>query len=216
MAPRPALWRPCCYCFDLRVVPCSRHCHGLSESSRLCGPLGAVGSQKELLIFEDPRVAEHSGGLGLLLWIFALKPLCLVPSETPLTLAAQLNDSMEVIKVLRNGGAHLDFRARDGMTALHKAARMRNQVALKVCPEPVLCGQQIPLSDPLSCPHHDFLPRDHVLCAHFCPHWSSEGLLSARCSCPLCGVAASRTQCLKPSCPLHSTGSLMFPTESWC
>ncbi|KAL6039226.1 hypothetical protein STEG23_027062, partial [Scotinomys teguina] len=51
--------------------------------------------------------------------------------ETPLTLAAQLSDSMEVIKVLRNGGAHLDFRARDGMTALHKAARTRNQVALK-------------------------------------------------------------------------------------
>lgn len=41
----------------------------------------------------------------------------------PLTLAAQLRDSMEVIKVLRNGGAHLDFRARDGMTALHKATQ---------------------------------------------------------------------------------------------
>ncbi|OBS77323.1 hypothetical protein A6R68_16253 [Neotoma lepida] len=51
--------------------------------------------------------------------------------ETPLTLAAQLSDTMEVIKALRNGGAHLDFRARDGMTALHKAARTRNQVALK-------------------------------------------------------------------------------------
>ncbi|EPQ03338.1 SH3 and multiple ankyrin repeat domains protein 1 [Myotis brandtii] len=53
--------------------------------------------------------------------------------ETPLTLAAQLDDSVEVIKALRNGGAHLDFRARDGMTALHKAARTRNQVALKAC-----------------------------------------------------------------------------------
>nr|XP_023420201.1 SH3 and multiple ankyrin repeat domains protein 2 isoform X2 [Cavia porcellus] len=51
--------------------------------------------------------------------------------ETPLTLAAQLDDSMEVIKALRNGGAHLDFRAKDGMTALHKAARARNQIALK-------------------------------------------------------------------------------------
>ncbi|XP_006860879.1 PREDICTED: SH3 and multiple ankyrin repeat domains protein 2 [Chrysochloris asiatica] len=51
--------------------------------------------------------------------------------ETPLTLAAQLDDTVEVIKALRNGGAHLDFRAKDGMTALHKAARMRNQVALK-------------------------------------------------------------------------------------
>ncbi|ELW71945.1 SH3 and multiple ankyrin repeat domains protein 3 [Tupaia chinensis] len=51
--------------------------------------------------------------------------------ETPLTLAAQLDDSMEAIKALKNGGAHLDFRAKDGMTALHKAARARNQVALK-------------------------------------------------------------------------------------
>ncbi|XP_006893283.1 PREDICTED: SH3 and multiple ankyrin repeat domains protein 2 [Elephantulus edwardii] len=51
--------------------------------------------------------------------------------ETPLTLAAQLDDSVEMIKALKNGGAHLDFRARDGMTSLHKAARTRNQVALK-------------------------------------------------------------------------------------
>ncbi|XP_066108391.1 SH3 and multiple ankyrin repeat domains protein 2 isoform X2 [Saccopteryx bilineata] len=51
--------------------------------------------------------------------------------ETPLTLAAQLDDSGEAIKALRNGGAHLDFRAKDGMTALHKAARTRNQAALK-------------------------------------------------------------------------------------
>lgn len=58
--------------------------------------------------------------------------MCLDPTETPLTLAAQLDEPAEVIKALRNGGAHLDFRARDGMTALHKAARARNQVALKV------------------------------------------------------------------------------------
>uniref|UniRef100_A0A8D1TZ80 SH3 and multiple ankyrin repeat domains 2 n=1 Tax=Sus scrofa TaxID=9823 RepID=A0A8D1TZ80_PIG len=51
--------------------------------------------------------------------------------ETPLTLAAQLDDPVEVIKALRNGGAHLDFRAKDGMTALHKAARARNLMALK-------------------------------------------------------------------------------------
>ncbi|OWK57534.1 SH3 and multiple ankyrin repeat domains protein 1 [Lonchura striata] len=52
--------------------------------------------------------------------------------ETPLTLAAQLDNTVEVIKTLKNGGAHLDFRAKDGMTALHKAARAKNQVALKV------------------------------------------------------------------------------------
>ncbi|XP_054998994.1 SH3 and multiple ankyrin repeat domains protein 2 isoform X4 [Sorex araneus] len=51
--------------------------------------------------------------------------------ETPLTLAAQLDDPAELIKALRNGGAHLDFRAKDGMTALHRAARARNLTALK-------------------------------------------------------------------------------------
>ncbi|XP_019407088.1 PREDICTED: SH3 and multiple ankyrin repeat domains protein 2 isoform X3 [Crocodylus porosus] len=51
--------------------------------------------------------------------------------DTPLTLAAQLENTVEVIKTLKNGGAHLDFRAKDGMTALHKAARAKNQVTLK-------------------------------------------------------------------------------------
>ncbi|KAM7164431.1 SH3 and multiple ankyrin repeat domains protein 2 isoform 3-T10 [Macrochelys suwanniensis] len=51
--------------------------------------------------------------------------------ETPLTLAAQHDNTVEVIKALKNGGAHLDFRAKDGMTALHKAARAKNQVTLK-------------------------------------------------------------------------------------
>ncbi|XP_054827043.1 SH3 and multiple ankyrin repeat domains protein 2 isoform X2 [Eublepharis macularius] len=51
--------------------------------------------------------------------------------ETPLTLAAQLGNAVEVIKTLKNGGAHLDYRAKDGMTALHKAARAKNQVTLK-------------------------------------------------------------------------------------
>ncbi|XP_053576529.1 SH3 and multiple ankyrin repeat domains protein 2 isoform X2 [Bombina bombina] len=50
--------------------------------------------------------------------------------ETPLTLAAQLDNATEMIKTLRNGGAHLDFRSKDGMTAVHKAARTRTQSAL--------------------------------------------------------------------------------------
>ncbi|KAM4630606.1 SH3 and multiple ankyrin repeat domains protein 2 [Polymixia lowei] len=50
--------------------------------------------------------------------------------ETPLTFAAHLDNVVELIKVLKNGGAHLDFRAKDGMTALHKAARSKNQVTL--------------------------------------------------------------------------------------
>ncbi|NXP81000.1 SHAN2 protein, partial [Ramphastos sulfuratus] len=51
--------------------------------------------------------------------------------ETPLTLAVQLDNTVEVIKALKNGGAHLDFRAKDGMTALHKAARAKNPATLK-------------------------------------------------------------------------------------
>lgn len=54
------------------------------------------------------------------------------PSETPLTLAAQTEGSVEVIRTLCLGGAHIDFRARDGMTALHKAACARHCLALTV------------------------------------------------------------------------------------
>ncbi|XP_078062904.1 SH3 and multiple ankyrin repeat domains protein 1-like, partial [Mustelus asterias] len=46
--------------------------------------------------------------------------------EVPLTLSAQLENCTDVIRVLCLGGAHIDFRARDGMTALHKAAITRN------------------------------------------------------------------------------------------
>ncbi|XP_022539570.2 SH3 and multiple ankyrin repeat domains protein 2b [Astyanax mexicanus] len=51
--------------------------------------------------------------------------------ETPLTLAAHLDNVVEIITVLKNRGAHLDFRSRDGMTPLHKAVRAKNQIALK-------------------------------------------------------------------------------------
>ncbi|KAI1905500.1 hypothetical protein AGOR_G00016840 [Albula goreensis] len=50
--------------------------------------------------------------------------------ECPLTMAAQLEGCAELIKVLKNGGAHLDFRTRDGITALHKAVRTKNHTAL--------------------------------------------------------------------------------------
>uniref|UniRef100_A0AAQ6ITI1 SH3 and multiple ankyrin repeat domains protein 3 n=1 Tax=Anabas testudineus TaxID=64144 RepID=A0AAQ6ITI1_ANATE len=50
--------------------------------------------------------------------------------ECPLTLAVQLEESCELIKVLRSGGAHLDFRTRDGITALHRAVLCRNSAAL--------------------------------------------------------------------------------------
>ncbi|XP_045146551.1 SH3 and multiple ankyrin repeat domains protein 3, partial [Echinops telfairi] len=50
--------------------------------------------------------------------------------ECPLSLAAQLDNASDLLKVLRNGGAHLDFRTRDGLTAVHCAARQRNAAAL--------------------------------------------------------------------------------------
>lgn len=53
-------------------------------------------------------------------------------SECPLTLAVQLEESCELIKVLRSGGAHLDFRTRDGITALHRAVLCRNSTSLTV------------------------------------------------------------------------------------
>nr|KAF6267433.1 SH3 and multiple ankyrin repeat domains 1 [Pipistrellus kuhlii] len=56
--------------------------------------------------------------------------------ETPLTLAAQTEGSVDVIRTLCLGGAHIDFRARDGMTALHKAACARHCLALTVRRQP--------------------------------------------------------------------------------
>lgn len=53
-------------------------------------------------------------------------------AESPLTLAAHLDNMAELVKVLKGGGAHLDFRAKDGLTALHKAARSRNLLVLSV------------------------------------------------------------------------------------
>ncbi|XP_055963034.1 SH3 and multiple ankyrin repeat domains protein 3 isoform X2 [Sorex fumeus] len=50
--------------------------------------------------------------------------------ECPLSLAAQLDHTTDLLKVLRNGGAHLDFRTRDGLTAVHCATRQRNAAAL--------------------------------------------------------------------------------------
>ncbi|XP_030645728.1 LOW QUALITY PROTEIN: SH3 and multiple ankyrin repeat domains protein 3 [Chanos chanos] len=50
--------------------------------------------------------------------------------ECPLTMAAQLEGCAELIKVLKSGGAHLDYRTRDGITALHKAVRTKNHTAL--------------------------------------------------------------------------------------
>lgn len=51
--------------------------------------------------------------------------------ETPLTIAASLAEPRSMIMTLYNGGAHLDFRSRDTLTPMHKAATIGNDKALK-------------------------------------------------------------------------------------
>ncbi|AWP17507.1 putative SH3 and multiple ankyrin repeat domains protein 1-like [Scophthalmus maximus] len=50
--------------------------------------------------------------------------------ETPLSVAVQPGLPVEGIKVLVQGGAHLDFRSRDGLTPVHKAVGAHNHAGL--------------------------------------------------------------------------------------
>uniref|UniRef100_A0A3B4TC05 SH3 and multiple ankyrin repeat domains 1 n=1 Tax=Seriola dumerili TaxID=41447 RepID=A0A3B4TC05_SERDU len=50
--------------------------------------------------------------------------------ETPLSVAVQSGLPVEGIRVLVQGGAHLDFRSRDGFTPVHKAVRAHNHAGL--------------------------------------------------------------------------------------
>ncbi|VDL91041.1 unnamed protein product [Schistocephalus solidus] len=52
--------------------------------------------------------------------------------ETPLTIAATLFNPRELIITLVNGGAHLDFRAIDSHTPLHRAAVSGNYEAIRI------------------------------------------------------------------------------------
>nr|XP_037272545.1 LOW QUALITY PROTEIN: SH3 and multiple ankyrin repeat domains protein 3-like [Rhipicephalus microplus] len=56
---------------------------------------------------------------------------CPDTGETPLTLAAGLKSPSKVIIALVNGGALLDYRTKDGRTALHRAVEKNNLEALK-------------------------------------------------------------------------------------
>lgn len=59
--------------------------------------------------------------------------VCPRPAETPLSLAVQCEPAGgEAIRVLVEGGAHIDFRAKDGLTAVHKAVRGHRHTALLV------------------------------------------------------------------------------------
>uniref|UniRef100_A0A667Z8V4 SH3 and multiple ankyrin repeat domains 1 n=1 Tax=Myripristis murdjan TaxID=586833 RepID=A0A667Z8V4_9TELE len=50
--------------------------------------------------------------------------------ETPLSVAVQAGLPVETIRVLVQGGAHLDFRTRDGLTPVHKSVRAYNHTGL--------------------------------------------------------------------------------------
>ncbi|KAM9716507.1 SH3 and multiple ankyrin repeat domains protein 1-like isoform 1-T2 [Menidia menidia] len=50
--------------------------------------------------------------------------------ETPLSVAMQSGLSVEGLRLLVLGGAHMDFRTRDGLTAVHKAVRAHNHTGL--------------------------------------------------------------------------------------
>lgn len=52
--------------------------------------------------------------------------------ETPLTVAVRLPKPKPIIMALVAGGAHLDYRAADSYTPLHKAAINGNYEAIKV------------------------------------------------------------------------------------
>ncbi len=57
--------------------------------------------------------------------------LCIL--ETPLTVAVKLAKPKPLIMALVAGGAHLDYRAADSYTPLHRAAIHGNFEAIKVC-----------------------------------------------------------------------------------
>ncbi|KAK7891466.1 hypothetical protein WMY93_023429 [Mugilogobius chulae] len=78
--------------------------------------------------------------------------------ECPLTLAAQLEGCAELIKVLKSGGAHLDFRTKDGITALHKAVRSKNHTALIQRATPLYHSSMVG-GDPYCC---ELLLHDHA------------------------------------------------------
>ncbi|XP_054716314.1 uncharacterized protein LOC129225825 [Uloborus diversus] len=56
---------------------------------------------------------------------------CQETGESPLTLATSLKHPAKVIMALVNGGAHLDFRTKDGCTVLHKAVEKNNLESLR-------------------------------------------------------------------------------------
>lgn len=54
-----------------------------------------------------------------------------MPTETPLTIAAGLKSPGKVLIALVNGGALLDYRTKDGSTAMHRAVEKNSLEAVK-------------------------------------------------------------------------------------
>ena len=96
-------------------------------------------------------MAPHSSTLAWKIPARTVTSTCPLNPECPLSLAAQLDDATDLLKVLKNGGAHLDFRTRDGLTAVHCATRQRNAAALTVSAGPALAGASCDLgASPMS------------------------------------------------------------------
>ena len=122
--------------------------------------------------------------------VAVLTRLCRGSAECPLTAAAQLELSAEMIKALRNGGAHLDFRTREGMTALHKAVRCRNHAALLVSRGTLAGGSPSPLPRAPAPAPPPTLPR---LLTGSCPPCAKAFLALLSGSTARCGSVALRT-----------------------
>lgn len=52
--------------------------------------------------------------------------------DTPLGLACGRNRSIQCLQSLLAGGAHIDFRGKDGLTPMHRAAIGGNGMAINV------------------------------------------------------------------------------------
>lgn len=57
--------------------------------------------------------------------------VCLLCAETPLTIAAGSSKPGPLLLALVGGGALIDYRSRDGSTALHRAAEKNNIEAVR-------------------------------------------------------------------------------------
>ena len=88
-----------------------------------------------MLVTAGHYVGYTTLSLFPLLFSFPLSP-SLSLSDTPLGLACGRNANVQVIMPLLSNGAHIDFRGKEGLTPLHRAALGGNSAAIKVwiCP----------------------------------------------------------------------------------